>query len=42
MAQDYTGMSAVGAVSVGGSAKDKSDAEILATARSRLNMAISA
>ena len=32
----------MGAVSVGGSAKDKSDAEILATARSRLNMAISA
>lgn len=42
MPQDYTGMSAVGAVANGGSAKDKSEANILATARSRLNMAISA
>ena len=42
MPQDYTGVVAAGAVSVGGSAKDKSDADVLSTARSRLNMAISA
>ena len=42
MAQDYTGINAVGAVAVGGSAKDKSDADVLSTARARLSMAISA
>ena len=42
MPQDYTGVVAAGAVSNGGSAKDKSDADILATARARLTMAISA
>ena len=42
MPQDYTGIAAAGAVSVGGSAKDKSDADILATARVRLSSAISA
>ena len=42
MPQDYTGVVAAGAVSEGGSAKDKSDAEVLSTARSRLDMAISA
>ncbi len=39
---DYTGIAAAGAVSNGGSAKDKSSSDILATARSRLDMAISA
>jgi len=39
---DITGITAAAAVAVGGSAKDKSDAEILATARSRLDMAMSA
>jgi hypothetical protein len=39
---DYTGINAVGAVAVGGSAKDKTDADVLATARTRLSMAISA
>ena len=38
---DYTGINAVGAVAVGGSAKDKSNADVLATARARLSMAIS-
>jgi len=42
MPQDYTGIVAAGAVSNGGSAKDKSESDILSTARSRLNMAISA
>ena len=42
MPQDYTGIAAAGAVSNGGSAKDKSDTDILATARTRLDMAISA
>jgi len=42
MPQDYTGVVAAGAVSEGGSAKDKSDAQVLSTARSRLDMAISA
>jgi hypothetical protein len=39
---DPTGIAAAGAVAVGGSAKDKSDADVLATARTRLDMAISA
>ena len=39
---DYTGIAAAGAVSNGGSAKDKSSSDILATARSRLDMAIGA
>jgi len=39
---DYTGINAVGAVAVGGSAKDKSNADVLSTARARLSMAISA
>ena len=39
---DYTGIAAAGAVSEGGSAKDQSDSEVLSTARSRLDMAISA
>jgi hypothetical protein len=39
---DYTGIAAAGALSNGGSAKDKSSSDILATARSRLDMAISA
>jgi hypothetical protein len=39
---DYTGINAVGAVAVGGSAKDKSNSDVLATARARLSMAISA
>jgi hypothetical protein len=39
---DYTGIAAAGAVSDGGSAKDQSDSEVLSTARSRLDMAISA
>jgi hypothetical protein len=39
---DYTGIAAAGAVSNGGSTKDKSNSDILATARSRLDMAISA
>jgi len=39
---DYTGMNAAAAVAVGGSKKAKSDSDILATARSRLNSAISA
>ncbi len=42
MPQDYSGVVAAGAVSEGGSAKDKSDADVLSTARSRLEMAISA
>jgi hypothetical protein len=42
MPQDYTGIAAAGAVSEGGSAKDQSDSEVLSTARSRLDMAISA
>jgi hypothetical protein len=42
MPQDYTGIAAAGAVSNGGSAKNKDESEVLATARSRLNMAISA
>ena len=40
--QDYTGINAVAAVAVGGSAKDKSDSDVLSTARARLSMAISA
>ena len=39
---DITGITAAAAVAVGGSAKDKSDAEVLATARSRLDLAMSA
>ena len=39
---DYTGINAVGAVAVGGSAKDKTNADVLSTARARLSMAISA
>jgi hypothetical protein len=39
---DITGITAAAAVAVGGSAKDKSDASILATARSRLDLAMSA
>ena len=39
---DITGITAAAAVAVGGSAKDKSDASILATARSRMDMAMSA
>jgi hypothetical protein len=39
---DPTGIVAAAAVAVGGSAKDKSNADILATARSRLDMAMSA
>ena len=39
---DYTGINAVAAVAVGGSAKDNSNADVLATARARLSMAISA
>jgi len=39
---DYTGIAAAGAVSNGGSAKDKSSSDVLATARSRLNLAIDA
>lgn len=39
---DPTGIAAAGAVAVGGSAKDKTDADVLATARTRLDMAISA
>ena len=39
---DYTGIAAAGAVSEGGSAKDQRDSEVLSTARSRLDMAISA
>ena len=39
---DYTGINAVAAVAVGGSAKDKSNSDVLATARGRLSMAISA
>jgi hypothetical protein len=39
---DPTGIVAAAAVAVGGSAKDKSNASILATARSRLDMAMSA
>jgi len=42
MPQDYTGITAAAAVSEGGSAKDKSSADVLSTARSRLDMAISA
>jgi hypothetical protein len=41
MAQDPTGIVAAAAVAVGGSKKAKSDADILATARSRLDMAMS-
>src|SRR5512137_2681940 len=39
---DPTGIVAAAAVAVGGSAKDQSSADILATARSRLDMAMSA
>ena len=39
---DPTGIVAAAAVAVGGSAKDKSSASILATARSRLDLAVSA
>ena len=39
---DITGITAAAAVAVGGSAKDKSDAEVLATARSRLDLTMSA
>ena len=39
---DITGITAAAAVAVGGSAKDKSDASILAAARSRLDLAVSA
>src|SRR5512137_363808 len=39
---DPTGIVAAAAVAVGGSAKDKSSADVLATARTRLDMAISA
>ena len=39
---DYTGIAAAGAVANGGSTKDKSNSDILATARSRMEMAISA
>jgi hypothetical protein len=39
---DITGITAAAAVAVGGSAKDKSDASILAAARSRLDLAMSA
>lgn len=42
MPQDYTGIAAAGAVSNGGSAKDKSNSDILATARTRLDQAMSA
>ncbi len=42
MAQDPTGIVAAAAVAVGGSAKDQSNASILATARSRLDLAMSA
>jgi hypothetical protein len=39
---DPTGITAAAAVAVGGSTKDKSNADVLATARTRLDMAISA
>ena len=39
---DPTGITAAAAVAVGGSTKDKSNASVLATARTRLDMAISA
>ena len=39
---DPTGIVAAAAVAVGGSAKDKTDASVLATARARLDMAMSA
>jgi hypothetical protein len=39
---DYTGINAVAAVAVGGSSKDKTNSDVLATARARLSMAISA
>lgn len=39
---DYTGIIAAAAVANGGGAKNKSDADILTTARQRLNQAISA
>ena len=39
---DITGITAAAAVAVGGSAKDKSNASILATARARLDLAVSA
>jgi hypothetical protein len=39
---DPTGIVAAAAVAVGGSAKDKSNADVLATARSRLDLAMSA
>ena len=42
MAADYSGISAAAAVAVGGSAKDKSDADVLATARNRMDVAMSA
>jgi len=39
---DITGITAAAAVAVGGSAKDKSNASVLATARARLDLAVSA
>ena len=43
MPQDYSGIAAAGAVANGGrSARAKSESDVLATARARLNMAISA
>ena len=42
MPQDYSGIAAVGNVANGSAKRAKSDSDILATARSRLNMAIGA
>lgn len=42
MPQDYSGIAAAVAVANGGNKRAKSDSDVLATARSRLNMAISA
>jgi len=42
MPQDYSGIAAAGAVANGGSKRAKSESDVLATARARLNMAISA
>ena len=39
---DVTGIVAAAAVAVGGSKKDKSNADVLATARARLDLAVSA
>ena len=39
---DYTGITSAAAVANGGGAKNKSEADILTTARQRLNQAISA